>query len=137
MHDFRLVRGWFVAEAAVDEPGTPRKLDDISATFVVCAAMMLNGGYRREAVRDFMIAIGEIQPGGRNRLGLPKLADAMTTTQATTISAADGTHVRCVVGKQDSGWLRTGEKLKADKAYQPTLVISVDLGKIRDLIQKS
>lgn len=131
-HELVPNRHWFVADS---EAGTPRKFDAITAVFIACAAFLLDVGYRRESIREFMKAVGQLYPEGRNPLRLPILANAMVSNADATIAIGDATHVRCTVGNQNSGWYRIGNKPTADKSYVPKVVIQVDLSQIRDLIQ--
>ena len=125
-------RDWFLAD---NEAGTPRKFDNITAVFIACAAFLLDAGYRRESIRDFMLAVGQLYPQGRNPLRLPLLANAITSNTDATIAIGDATHVRCTAGKKDSGWYRIGNKPTADTSYIPKVVVQVDLSQIRDLVQ--
>lgn len=131
-HELIPDRNWGIVD---DEPGNPRKVDEISGTFIVAAAMLLESGVKREIVKNALRAADELKPPGRNQLNLPILFDAFGSKKNSSISIGDGMNVRVRVGRTDSGWHEIVEPgNKADNSYEPIVKITVSLAKIRDLI---
>ena len=131
-HDLVPDRTWFVV---CDEVGTPRHFDDITACFITCSAMMLIAGVKRDAVYEFMDAIGEIRPPLGRQLNLPLVATAFTIQEGAIVTMADSTHIRLQLGKQISSWYCLGKKPVKDPTFEPFVSISIDLGRIRDILR--
>ena len=131
--DHKLVpeRNWFVDDSS---PGTPRKADQITGCLVIAAARLLAAGLKREVVGEMLEALGRIYESKRGNLGLPKIAEAFLGNPDCFVLYADRSHIRLIVGKQDSGWYRIGKKLTKAQDYTASVTTQVNLGEIRDLI---
>ena len=128
-------RDWFNAE---DEVGRPRRFDLVTAVFIGCAAYLLEGGQKRDSVREIMRAIGRIQPDyRRNPLHLPILGHAVNSNANATVQVADGARVRWKVGRKDTGWIDPGPPLLRDDEFTPKVIVAMDFGLIRDLVRQS
>ena len=110
-------------------------LDIIAAVHVVCGALLIDSGCSPLAAKLLMKAIAGFQRQRRNPLNLPPIAEAINGTDAAVVQVADGTHVRWRIGIRDSGWFRFTPKKESEPDHVPTLVIAMDVARIRDMIR--
>lgn len=125
---------WFVSETEV---GQPLRFDFVTAVSIGCAAFLLEGGLKRESVRSIMRMVGEVTPSVNNPLRLASLTFAVTTSGRTIAQVADGCRVRWKFGRQDTGWIDPENPSTPDDDFNPKVVVAIDFGYVRDLLQKS
>lgn len=125
-------RDWMISEAPVNRQGP---LDFIAAVHVTCSALLIDGGCSPMAVHTFMRAIAFQQRPRRNPLNLPLISDAITGTERAIVHIADGTHVRWLIGIQDSRWHRFTPNKRSEPDHEPTVVVALNIGRVRDLIR--
>jgi hypothetical protein len=133
-HELVPERTWFVDEHTV---GRARNFDDITAIFIACAAYLLDAGYKREAVRSLIGAIGKIMPTGRNPLHLPVIANVVSGQGTAKVQFADGRYVRWIIGRSTGDWIDPGPRAKSKPDLTPRVIVELNVGEIRDQIRET
>ena len=132
--DHRLLPGLRVA-GQPDLVGRARILTDLEGFAVACAAILLESGVRKEAVVEFMDGLSGF-PMEKSRLGRrPRSAIQRAFEPRVTPAEAmlaDGTNLRFKFGREDTGWVQPGPTPPLPRGYQPRVVISIDLARLRD-----
>ena len=120
--------------------GSARFYSPGGATVIACAALLLDAGIRRDAVKSFLWDFDRIPTRSKVRSNLDYFINSLDfdSHQDFRILAADSSHVRCIAGKLDSNWMRTEDSgLAADPKYAPTVVVTVKLHLIRALFNET
>lgn len=132
--DHRLLPGLQVKHAT-EMIGHPRYLTPLEALGVACAAALVEGGLRREAITTVLDGLMARQSvPARQKSGLTLLEKASQPGVSPALaSLADGDYLRLHVGNHDTKWLKRGTFAKAQD-YRPRVVVQVDLAAIRDAL---
>ncbi|MEX2140541.1 MAG: hypothetical protein WD894_14860 [Pirellulales bacterium] len=132
--DHRLLPGLRVKHAT-EMTGHPRYLTSLEALGVACAAALVEGGMRREAVVDVLTGLTILRwssNGPKQSLTLLEKA-GQTGVSPALASLADGAYLRFQIGKRDTSWLnRTSFAVEAD--FRPRVIVQVDVAALRDAI---
>jgi hypothetical protein len=123
-----------------DQAGRPRSYTALEGYFIALAALLLEGGVRRQTivvVMERLVNLAWPLPGCSGQpstyqkvVGQPATAaEALYrwAVEPTRLWIGDGINLRLQLGPIDSGWFepRQGIPLRAD--YQPQVLIQVDL----------
>lgn len=133
--DHRLLPGVRVA-GQPDLVGLARTLTDLEGFSVACAAVLLESGVRKETVVEFMTVLAEFPMGKSSRGKRPIVAIQRafgSTVAPAEAMLGDGTNLRFRVGPEDTGWIQPGTYAPLAAGYQPRVVISIDLARLRDV----
>lgn len=139
--DHRLLPGMRVK---TDEArhGHPRSFSDLEGFGIACAATLLEGGVKREAVVSFVDSLCNFVwtdiPGRSHKKWhmLPFLElvfDATTNVPASAL-LGDGLNVRFRLGNRDTNWLQP-QTFAELKNFRPRVTVSLDLGDLRTAIR--
>lgn len=128
-------RQWFTSP---NETGRARKIDSITAIFLACAGFLLEAGVKREAVKSLMGMVARFPAPADVRTPLRTLLAARATVwnEQAVVQVGDATHVRWKLGEEHTGWISIRTKRTLAPDYRPKVIISVDLGQVRDLVAK-
>jgi hypothetical protein len=133
--DHRLLPGLRVA-GQPELVGRARTLTDLEGFSVACAAVLLESGVRKETVIEFMTVLAEFPVGTSPRRKRPLFAIQRAFEATVTPAEAmlgDGTNLRFRLGREDTGWIQPGTYARLAAAYQPRVVISIDLTRLRNV----
>lgn len=122
-------------DLAPREAGRPRKFADDVGFGIVCAAKLLELGVSHAVIRRFLQGILDIvvTVAGRRH---PALCGVLEHRYPAIAYLGDGEYVRLVGSAPpwDSRWTRPGKRAKSAEEYVPQVQITLDLGRIRDLV---
>jgi hypothetical protein len=132
--DHDLIPGLHV-KSTPDEVGQPRKFADDVGFGIVCAAELLKLGLPHETIRGFLAGMLSIKLGGKG----PKKPVLVAVLERPTPAMAylgDALNVRIVVKEYsyDSGWFTPGNRARLAPDYEPIVIVTLDIGRIRDLV---
>lgn len=125
-------RDWLIPEYGTPPTGM---LDLIAAVHVACGAKLIDSGYSPLTAKILMKAIAGFQRQRPNPLNLPIIADAINGHERAVVQISDGTHVRWQIGVRDTSWFRFTPTRQSEPDYLPTIILAVDVARIRDLIR--
>lgn len=109
--------------------GQPRDFTDLEAFAVAIAAVFLDAGVRRAAVKDYLHALCELKMPLVKGVGDHVLGAVRATRFPAIARFADGKAVRVIHNGKDSGWH------PADSVSgEPRLHLELDLGSLRDVL---
>lgn len=132
--DHRLLPGLQVT-GQPDLVGRARILTELEGFSVACAAILLELGMKKDAVVDFMAGLSrfplEKRLRGRRTVNAIQKAFELRDTSAEAL-LADGTYLRFKLGDKDTGWIQSTTCDPPFGGYQPRVVISIDLARLRD-----
>jgi hypothetical protein len=137
--DHRLLPGARVMQAE-HAAGRPRYLTGHEAFGLACAALLLQGGLKRQTVVSFMDGLCQLTWSGRQRRRgnageQPALITALTSkNEAASARFGDSVNLRIQVGSRDTGWVQPKTWAKLSDDYAPRIVVDLDLGQLRDLL---
>ena len=125
-----------------DRVGRARILTELEGFSVACAAILLESGVRREAVVDFMSALAEhsvaqnsqiTQNRRKRRSGSVGALEMVLEAEITPAEAmlADGVNLRFKLECEDTGWIQPGTFARLADDYQPRVVVTIDLARLR------
>ena len=122
-------------EGTPNEAGRPRRFAEDVGFALVCAAELLGLGLPHDRIRGFLRGLLSIKLRGK---GPEKLALGAVLERPCPATAhlGDGVNVRIVVEEYDydSGWVVPGNPAKLDKSYQPAVIVTLDVGQIRERV---
>ena len=147
--DHRLLPGLRV-KIDGNEVGRPRYFTDYEAFGVACAAALLGGGVKREAVIHFMNAMTKLtwegapyakQPGSSHLERVKKLEKvafytAYSKTGAAIAMLGDGVNIRVYGKGGDTGWRQPQTLARLNEEYRPLIVVQLDLARLREQLKK-
>lgn len=117
--------------------GQPRSFTALEGFGIACAAVMLQGGIRRQIVIDVFDFLADMTwtfskhpPRARPRKAVEALFNEIRSPLQVII--ADGVHIRLLVGKIDTGWLEPKTQAQLAPQYQPRITITLDLKRLQD-----
>jgi len=136
--DHRVLPGARVKQAE-HAAGRPRYLVAHEAFGLACAAILLQGGLKRQAVVSFMDGLCQLTWKGTQRQRgntTDQLAmfTALTTKESATALFGDGVNLRVQVGARNTGWIQPKTLAKLRDDYCPRIVVELDLGQLRELL---
>lgn len=134
--EHRLVPETIESRVIDDARGQPREFDLLTSALLVAAVHLIAAGVKRDHVGWIMERIRS-NPGSRkSQVHTSLAADATIHGKGGKIFTGDGSHMRWIVGDYDSGWMMfTGKRAIPAPEFQPLIEISIDLGRISDLIR--
>jgi hypothetical protein len=129
--DHNLVPG--LVNVARDERGRPRRFAEDVGFAIVCAAVLLDLGLPHGRIRAFME--GMLQIKWKDSQDLVLLA-VLERPFAAFAELGDGINVRIVVADPDnrSPWVAPGNPAPLAADYEPSVVVRLNIGKIRDQV---
>lgn len=129
--DHQLVPGLNI-EIAASEVGRPRKFHDDVGFGLVCAARLQELGLPHATIRRFLGGLLQISLDTKKRPSKPAVVAVLERRLAATAQLGDGVNVRLIIGdpQWDSGWIAPGNPAKLAADYQPTVRVSLDIGRI-------
>ena len=136
--DHGLVPGLSI-EISANEAGRPRKFHEDVGFGIACAATLVEAGFGRNTIREFLTGLLEIHLESTNGESKLALAAVLTSPVSARAEFGDGVNVRLICPDlgQDDRWHCPGNPAPLDASYQPSTYIGLDLGKIRDTIFKN
>ncbi len=115
----------------------PRLFGDETGILIACAASLLEGGIKRALVEKVVQCLQELErPVSRRKTELVFDAIALDVFDAR-IEVGDNRVVRIITGPPcdwESGWLDLESLEKVTETRQPTVIVQLDVGRIRDLV---
>ena len=106
---------------------------------IACAAVLLESGLRRPVVSGLIRALVKAPRGATGRQ-IPLLG-AYMSTRPLKLEVADAANYRLLnptlSDATDAPWLTIATGTPLDPAYQPLVVLSVDVGRFRDAIRRA
>jgi len=135
--DHDLVPGLNI-EISANEVGRPRRFHEDVGFGIACAATLVEAGFGRNTVREFLKGLLNIHlesPSGRGELALVAVLKKRVDAR---VEFGDGVNVRLICPElgQDGPWRCPGNPAPLDPSYCPTTYIGLDLGRIRDTVYK-
>jgi hypothetical protein len=117
--------------------GHPRSFTDFEGFSIALAAALLGGGLRRELVTQFFDKMNNLKGARKDRfgrdLGLLYVAFSDRKKQSRA-DIADGQYVAIHLGENRREWSDLKSSNSAPADYKPLVIISIDLGHLRDAI---
>lgn len=133
--DHKLVpqQTWFVDECSV---GRARAFDEINAIFIACAAYLLNAGYKRESVRDFLTATCNVMPEyKRNPLNYSQVRIVLAGNSAARVQFGDGRYLRWITSRGPGNWIDTKVPGNTIATVSPKVIVELNISEIRDRVR--
>lgn len=133
--DQRLVpqQSWFVDEYAV---GRARAFDETAAVFIACAAYLLDAGYKRESVRDFLTATCKVMPESkRNPLNYPVVRIIVAGNSTAKVQFGDGRYLRWITSRGTGSWIDTSVAGNTVASVSPKVIVELNFSEIRDRVR--
>ena len=132
--DHRLIPGLRI-EVTQDEAGRPRKFADDVGFAIVCAAKLLETGLPHASIRLFLQGLSEITVDG-SAAPASALASILEHGHPAIAQFGDNVNVRLMLEEipYNSGWRAPGNPARLADDYEPVVVISLDIGSIRQKI---
>lgn len=115
------------------EWGRPRYFAEDVGFGIVCAARLLEAGFRHDTIKGFLRALIEIKfkPGDP----LPALAYVLQRQELPSYADfGDELAIRLRVGGHDFGWVTAVKKAKPIEFFDPVVTITLNIGFIRDQV---
>ncbi len=131
--DHKLVppQHWFVDEHAV---GRARVFDEFTGVFIACAACLLEAGYKRDSVREFLNSIGKVMPMGRNPLHHSILKNVVISRGAGRVQYGDGRYIRWQESQSSGEWLDSTTQPMKPSEVTPKVIVELNVSEIRDRV---
>jgi hypothetical protein len=117
--------------------GHPRSFTDFEGFSIALAAALLGGGLRRELVAQFFDKMNDLKGTSKDRFGrdLGLLYAAFSDRKKRYLAdIADGQYVAITSGESRRKWSDLKSSNSAPVDYKPIVLISIDLGRLRDAI---
>jgi len=132
--DHDLVPELYIKETP-NEAGRPRKFAEDVGFGLTCAAELLALGLPHDRIRGFLGGLLSIRLDGKGG-GKQALVAVLERRGSALAQLGDGVNVRITVEEYqyDSGWLIPGNPAKLDRSYRPTVIVTLDLGQIREKV---
>jgi hypothetical protein len=126
--------------------GQPRYFTDFEAFAVACAAAMLVGGMKREAVVQCIDGLVDLtwegEPFSKRPItelakskGGHVLSSLFTDTGTAVVMLGDGLNVRALAKSRDTGWCQPRTLARLSDDYQPMVIVQIDLAQLRDRLK--
>lgn len=118
-----------------DETGRPRHFAEDVGFGIACAVCLLDLGLAHETIRQFLSGLLKIKISPADTQGA--LASILQSPQTPLHAHADfggDGWVRLRVEGYDSGWLQSGRPRKPPIDFEPSVIVRLNIGQIRDLV---
>ena len=121
--------------------GQPRSFTPMEAYFIACAALLLEGGAKRQTVTKVLARLAAMPWPAALETGSPTsrqraVARPTTAVEAiyswaceptATLCIGDGANLRIKLGRLDTGWIEPRAFAPLREDYQPRVLIELDL----------
>jgi hypothetical protein len=132
-HELVPQQSWVVGEYSV---GRARAFDEIAGIFIASAAYLLNAGYKRESVRDFLTATCNVMPEmKRNPLNFPEARIVLAGNGAARVQFGDGRYLRWITSRGTGNWIDTKVPGNRVATVSPKVIVELNFGEIRDRVR--
>lgn len=121
-----------------DQAGRPRKFAEDVGFAIVCAAKLLELGLPHQRIRGFLAGLlsVKLQASVHNKPPISALGAVLERPAPALAHLGDGINIRIDVDEYgySSGWVDPRNPAKLDKDYRPVVIVTLDIGQIRDQV---